>query len=73
MLFNSVLSFHQTILKKMYNGFHKYITVFNTDSQYIKTISEGSCDTEEVAENSCLHHWNKVHLKTAILNCNNIL
>jgi len=29
-------------------------------------ISEGSCDTEDWsndAENSALHHWNKLHLK----------
>ncbi len=41
-------------------------------------ISEGSCDTEDWsndAENSALHHRNKLYfkiLKTVILNCNNI-
>ncbi len=44
-------------------------------------ISEGSCDTEDWsndAENSALHHRNKLHFKiyfkkkTVVLNCNNI-
>ncbi len=35
-------------------------------NQYIRMISEGSCDTEDWsndAENSAAHHRNKVHLK----------
>ncbi len=44
-------------------------------------ISEGSCDTEDWskdAENSDLHHWNKLYFKNTfkwkrvIWNCNNI-
>jgi len=33
---------------------------------FSRTISEGSCDTKDwskVAENSALHHRNKLHLK----------
>jgi len=37
-------------------------------------ISEGARDWSNDAENSALHHRNKLHLnkKTVILNCNNI-
>ncbi len=34
--------------------------------QFIRMISEGSCDTEDWsndAENTALHHRNKLHLK----------
>ncbi len=36
------------------------------ENLYINIISEGSCDTEDWsndAENSAVHHRNKVHLK----------
>ncbi len=67
---SSELSIHQSILKnKMYHGFHKryeavqlfstLITTRNVSwaNQYIRMISEGSCDTEDWtndAENSAL-------------------
>ncbi len=38
-------------------------------NQYIRMISEGSCDTEDWsndAENSALHHSNKLHFKIYI-------
>jgi len=48
-------------------------TVFSIDNnkrlfpnQHIRVISEGSCDTEDWsndAENSALHHRNKLHFK----------
>ncbi len=48
-------------------------TVFNIDNkksasanQHIRIISEGSCDTEDWrndAENSALHHRNKLHFQ----------
>ncbi len=44
--------------------------VYWAPKQYIRLISEGSCDTEEWsndAENSALHHINKLHLKKYIL------
>ncbi len=43
-------------------------------NQYIRMISEGSCDTEDWsndAENSAAHHRNKLQFNV-ILNCNNI-
>ncbi len=45
-------------------------------NQYIRMISGWFCDTEDWsndAENSAVHHSNKLHLKTVFLNCNNIL
>ncbi len=42
------------------------ISVSCAANQHIKMISEGSCDTEDWcngAENSALHHRNKLHLK----------
>ncbi len=44
-------------------------------NQPIKMISEGSCDTEDCsndAENSALHHRNKLYFKP-VLKYNNIL
>ncbi len=38
----------------------------NAPSQHIRMISEGSCDTEDWsndAENSAVHHRNKLHFK----------
>ncbi len=55
----------------MYHGFHKNIKhqngfeLFDNNKEcFISTISEGSCDTEDWsndAENSALHHRNKLH------------
>ncbi len=58
------------------NSFHKkYLPVFNiiitgnvswAANQHIRMISEGSCDTKgwsNDAENSTLHHRNKLHFK----------
>ncbi len=42
-------------------------------NQYIKMISEGSCDTEDWhndAENSALHHINKLYFNIQIKNIN---
>jgi len=61
-------------LEKSITGSKKILsntTVFNTDNdwvsnQYIRMISEGSCDTEDWsndAENSALHHRNKLYFK----------
>ncbi len=57
---------HQRILKnKMYHGFHKKyeaVQLFSAANQQM--ISEGSCDTEDWsndAENTALHHKNKLH------------
>ncbi len=37
---------------------------FKAPNQHIRMISEASCDTEEMtAENSALHHGNKLHFK----------
>ncbi len=59
----------------MYHGFHKNIKQHNcfqhrniseAANQDIRMISEGSCDTEDWsndAENSALHHRNKLHFK----------
>ncbi len=51
------LSNHQEILTKMYHGLHKN-TVFNID--YKKTDTE---DWSNDADNSALHHRNKLHLE----------
>ncbi len=43
-------------------------------NQYIRMISEGSCDTEDWsndAENPALHHRNKLHFKILKIKCNN--
>ncbi len=40
--------------------------IFLNTNQYVSMISEGSCDTDDWsndAENSALHHRNKLHLK----------
>ncbi len=46
--------------------FSLLIILINVPFQYIRMISEGSCDTEDWrndAENSALHQSNKLHLK----------
>ncbi len=57
------------------------IKVTRAANQHIRMISEESCDTEDWsndAENTALHHRNKLHFitypikKTIILNCINI-
>ncbi len=43
-----------------------FTTIPLVENQYIRMISEGSCDTEDWsndAENSALHHRNKLHFK----------
>ncbi len=60
----------------MYNTLFIIIIFLELQNQYIRMISDGFCDTEDWsndAENSAVHHSNKLHLKTVILNCNNIL
>ncbi len=57
------LLFFQNLENRMYHGFQ--YNVFNIgNNQHIRMISEGSCDTEDWsndAENSTLHHRNKLH------------
>ncbi len=56
---------------KKYHMFQKIILISTTVStliitQHIRMISEGSCDTEDWsndAENSALHHRNKLYFK----------
>ncbi len=52
----------------MYPQIYKaYLNVFfDKPNQHIRMISEGSCDTEDWsnnAENTALHHRNKLHFK----------
>ncbi len=60
----------------MYHGLHRILSsttvtmiilrnVSRAANQFIKIISEGSCDTEDWSndENAALHHRNKLHLK----------
>ncbi len=69
----------------MYHGLHRTVFTCNKKNCYINTedirmISEGSCDTEDwKIEKSDLHHHNICFLllllfnwKTVILNCINI-
>ncbi len=63
-------SVHQRILKKIYHSFHKNIKQHNRfvnwiiDNKTIFLIKSRSCDTEVMAaENSALHHRNKLHFK----------
>ncbi len=69
------------LIKESWSSFHKNIKQHNwASNQYIRMISEGSCDTEDWsndAENSALitginYILIKLKKKTAILNCNNI-
>jgi len=66
-----------SIYQKLYGGLHKNIkplflkliirTVLWAANLHITIIFERSCDTEDWsndAENSALHHMNKLHLKT---------
>jgi len=60
-------NFHKNI--KQHNVFSIYLLIRNAPwvlNQHIRVISEGSCDTEDFsndAENSALHHRNKLHFK----------
>jgi len=57
------ISVHQNILISIEASTKIRIIIYN---QNIQMISEGSCDTEDWsndAENSALHHRNKLHFK----------
>ncbi len=69
---NFEIFIHQWILKNMFNIENNEmlkmmkINVSWAPNQPIKMISEGSCDIEDWsndAENSALHHRNKLHFK----------
>ncbi len=57
-------SFHKYI--KQHNCFHQWKYEELLPVQHIRVISGGSCDTEDWsndAEDSALHHKNKLHFK----------
>ncbi len=63
-------TFYSKKPEKLYSAVFNIIiiilNVFWSANQNIRMISEGSCDTEDWsndAENSALHHRNKLHFK----------
>ncbi len=60
-------------LHKKYETAQLFRNVSSASNQHIRMISEGSCDTEDWsndAENTALHHRNKLHIKKK--NCFNV-
>ncbi len=57
----------KTISTNLFSALMKIRKVYWAPNQHIKIISEESCDTEDgwvmAAENSALHHRNKLHFK----------
>ncbi len=58
-----MISFHNNV--KQHNNIDNNQKCFLSSISHIRLISEGSCDTEgwsNDAENSALHHRNKLHI-----------